>query len=330
MQVTQKLSELTKSFKVLLVEDNQDAQKAIADLMSNFFDDITLANDGAEGLQKYHEGDFDLIVTDINMPNMSGLEMIKHIREENLHIAIIILTAYKDADYLLESIKYTVDGYIIKPINVKELHNTINKTVDILHSFRKNLEYEHHLEQLVEEKTKALIELANRDPMTNLYNRRYFNEISKTLFNLAKRDNQTLSLLMIDLDHFKKINDTYGHLVGDDVLQLTAKVLMRNTRECDIVIRFGGEEFVILLPNTTIKGALSIAEKIRSAIEKEELQLGNQKSIRVTASIGIATYENAVDTDIDALIIKSDKALYAAKESGRNCIKLQEGYQDES
>ena len=330
MQDTQKLSELTKSFKVLLVEDNQDAQKAIADLMSNFFDDITLANDGADGLKKYHEGNFDLVVTDINMPNLSGLEMIKSIREENLQIAIIILTAHKDADYLLESIKYTVDGYIIKPINVKELHNTINKTVDVLHSFRKNLEYELHLEQLVEEKTKALIELANRDPMTNLYNRRYFNEISKTLFNLAKRDNQELSILMIDLDRFKNINDTYGHLIGDDVLQLTAKVLMQNTRESDIVIRFGGEEFVVLLPNTTIEGALSIAEKIRSALEQEELELESQESIRFTASIGIATYENAVDADIDALILKSDKALYSAKEAGRNCIKLQEGYENES
>lgn len=253
---------------------------------------------------------------------MNGIEMIKHIRKNNKEVSIMVLTAYQDADYLLKSIQYSVNAYLLKPINFKELTNVINRLSTILHHLQKNKEYEKHLEILVEEKTKELTELSNRDPMTNLYNRRYFNEVSQTLLNLAKREKTNLSALMIDLDKFKTINDNYGHLVGDEVLKKTASMLLESIRKSDIAIRFGGEEFIILLPNTDLNGAQEIAQKIHSQTKECKIKTLQNEVIKFTLSIGISIYDCDNDTSIDDLIHKCDKALYKAKRSGRDKIVI--------
>ena len=324
MDISQSAEHFTKSLRVLLVEDNDAARKAMTDLLNNFFDNIITAEDGAVGLQKFKSGNFDLIVTDINMPNMNGLEMIKEMRKHNATIPIIILTAFQEPKYLLESIKYSIDAYIVKPINLEELQKTINKISETLHSFKKNRDYEKHLKTLVSLKTQELQELSNRDPMTNLYNRRYFNDIANTLLKLAKRHDEDLAVLMIDIDRFKVINDNYGHLTGDEVLKTTANLLLNATRESDITIRFGGEEFVLLLPNTNLQGAIAIAQKIRISIEKQEIQTKKEDIIKYTLSIGIAQYDSSSDKDIDDIIHRSDEALYEAKRSGRNKVVVYE------
>ena len=324
MDISQSTEHFTKSLRVLLVEDNDAARQAMADLLNNFFDNITTAEDGVVGLKKFKSNDFDLIVTDINMPNINGLEMIKEIRKQNATIPIIILTAFQEPKYLLESIKYSIDAYIVKPINLEELQKTINKISETLHSFKKNKDYEKHLETLVSLKTQELQELSNRDPMTNLYNRRYFNDIANTLVKLAKRHDEDLAVLMIDIDRFKVINDNYGHLTGDEVLKTTANLLLNATRESDITIRFGGEEFVVLLPDTNLKGTIAIAQKIRTSIEKQEIQTKKGDIIKYTLSIGIAQYVSSSDKDIDDIIHRSDEALYEAKRSGRNKVVVYE------
>ncbi|MFK5938402.1 MAG: diguanylate cyclase [Sulfurimonas sp.] len=165
---------------------------------------------------------------------------------------------------------------------------------------------------------------ASTDSLTKLYNRRYFSQVAKQSLELAKRDKSHLSLLMMDLDKFKNVNDTYGHDVGDIVLINFAKTLQEFSRKSDIPCRFGGEEFILLLPQTDIKGAEVIAQKIRLATEKLNIKFANQQNIHFTISIGISQINLAHDINIESVIKRADAALYDAKNSGRNrvCTKL--------
>ena len=157
--------------------------------------------------------------------------------------------------------------------------------------------------------------------MTNLYNRRSLYEISNELLSIAKREKSPLSLIMFDIDKFKSINDIYGHIVGDEVIKIFAKLLLQ-TRGCDIAARIGGEEFVLLLPNTDQKGAYEIATQIREDVEKLKCQVLSYPPISFTVSGGVSTLLLENDNEIDQVLHRADKALYNAKKSGRNKIIL--------
>lgn len=176
------------------------------------------------------------------------------------------------------------------------------------------------LEKKVQERTLELKELAHRDPLTNLHNRRFLYEISEKLILLARREESPLSLVMFDLDHFKHINDIYGHSLGDEVIKIFAQKLQQ-TRESDISVRIGGEEFVLLLPNTDELGAYEIATQLRTEVEKITLFSDKNIPIQFTVSSGIAVLSDA-DKNIDQLLTRADKALYMAKEFGRNKVMI--------
>ncbi len=175
----------------------------------------------------------------------------------------------------------------------------------------------------LEETQKKLQEQVNRDPMTNLYNRRYFDEVSKKLINITKREKAHLSIIVIDIDKFKDINDQFGHKNVDDVIKLLSIILMHKTRTGDIVIRFGGEEFVVILPFTDKEGALKIAEKIRKYAEQNTITIDKNKYLKFTISAGVSYFDNANDESIYESLDRADKALYVAKKNGRNKIVLQ-------
>jgi len=169
----------------------------------------------------------------------------------------------------------------------------------------------------LQETQKKLMEQANRDPLTNLYNRRYFNEIIINLMQLSKRSKSDLSIMMIDIDDFKKVNDTYGHSVGDIVINKLADIFRKNTRTSDIIIRFGGEEFVIILPSTSTKYSKSICEKLRKAVENNTISLEKNQEIKFTISIGLSLV-GLDDNSIDIALHKADEALYKSKQNGKN------------
>ena len=169
---------------------------------------------------------------------------------------------------------------------------------------------------------EKLQEQANHDPMTNLYNRRYFYAIATDILNLAHRENNALSIMMIDIDLFKQVNDTYGHAVGDMTIKKLAKIMQIHTRKSDIIARLGGEEFAILLPNTDLEGAKKIALNLKNIVEKSSIKLDNNQSLKFTISIGVALF-NDFDT-IDTALSRADQALYQAKENGRNQVKVLE------
>jgi diguanylate cyclase (GGDEF)-like protein len=327
------LVDFTKKLKILYVEDNEEAREAILDLIKNFFNDITVAVDGQDGLSKFKDGVFDLVISDIRMPKMDGIEMIVEIRELQPDIPIIVATAHKETELLIDCIKIGVDGYLLKPINFTQLKKTIIQTCEKLYYKMKSFEHEKSLEELIRERTKELeatkaklTEMVNIDTLTNLYNRRYFNEISKNIFNIAKREKRKFSALMVDIDRFKIVNDTYGHLVGDEVLIVISNILLKSIRASDIAVRFGGEEFVILLPNTNIDGASRIAQKIKHTIETKEININDKNNhiLKLTVSIGVSECDCLYDKDIDNIIHRSDEALYEAKRTGRNRIVIYE------
>jgi len=320
------LVNFTQTLKILYVEDNEDARKAMLALLGNFFKEIEVAFDGLEGLEKFSKNSFHLVISDIRMPNMNGLEMIEKMKAIDDNISVIIVTAHKDSELLLESIQLGVDGYLIKPINYNQLQNTIRKTCEKIYYKKKNEEYELNLEHLIQERTKELecakerlTDIANKDPLTNLYNRRYFNEVSDMLINISNREKKEFSVLMIDVDRFKVINDTYGHIIGDHVLKELSKILLELTRQSDVVVRYGGEEFVILLPNTKISGATLIAKKIHETIESLEVLI-NDSILKFTVSIGVTQCDWSGNNNIDILMHRADESLYEAKRSGRNRV----------
>lgn len=167
---------------------------------------------------------------------------------------------------------------------------------------------------------EALKKLANIDPLTKLYNRRYLFDMAKNIISLAKREQTKVSMLMIDIDKFKKINDTYGHAIGDEVIKDLASFLLKQTRASDIVARIGGEEFVVLLPNTSKDSADKFADTLRAFVEKKEVSINENKSISFTISIGVSELDIENEIQIEEALARADKALYMAKKSGRNRV----------
>ena len=200
---------------------------------------------------------------------------------------------------------------------VLSIINEKNKIEDLE---RINLE----LEDKIQLRTKELLdtqirlqEQVHTDPLTNLYNRRHFSEVNKSLFSMAQRSTSPLSVLIIDIDNFKNINDIFGHQVGDLVIKSLANIFVNTIRKSDIAIRYGGEEFLILLTNTNLHQAQVLAEKIRSNVNNTKIKHSESKELSFTISLGLSTVK-VDDEDINVSIANADKALYIAKESGKN------------
>ncbi|MBE1299251.1 MAG: diguanylate cyclase [Alteromonadaceae bacterium] len=171
-----------------------------------------------------------------------------------------------------------------------------------------------------EKAQSELTKLASTDPLTNLYNRRYFTEISESIYKLAVREKEPVSIVMIDIDNFKPINDTYGHKAGDLVLIKLSQILTDAVRKSDVVCRFGGEEFIILLPKTGKPYAKVVAENVRTNIEANTVEVNNDVAINFTASLGISTFMQPEPEQLERLINEADEALYRAKELGKNQV----------
>lgn len=177
----------------------------------------------------------------------------------------------------------------------------------------------HESSEKLKKLNEELKELSSKDHLTQLYNRRYFAEAAATMQSLSVRNNHHISIIILDVDNFKRINDKYGHSIGDKVIVSLSRILENNCRKSDIVARWGGEEFVILLYNTTITYAQNVAENIRKNVEDFYVETKSDK-LRFTLSLGVSEFEPQTDKDIECTISRADKALYTAKESGKNMV----------
>jgi len=289
--------------KTILVIDDTISN---LDIVNNFLIDydVIAIDNGADAINIISSEKINLILLDIMMPDMDGYEVCKLLKsnKNTKDIPIIFLSSKADEDSI--EMAYDIGGidYVTKPFKPKEL----------LAKVRREL----YLQDLQEE----LKLLASTDPMTKLYNRRYFMEISKSILDLAKRNKRCSAIIMLDIDKFKNINDTYGHNIGDDAIILLSQTLQKFTRKSDVVSRWGGEEFVMLLSNTDFEGALVIAEKLRVTVENQVLVLEENQELKFTISIGVSAVDTQNDLNIEAAINRADEALYEAKESGRNKV----------
>ena len=300
-----------KEKTILVVDDTVSNLDILVELLDDY--DVIEATSGADALEIIATENVDLILLDIIMPEMDGYEVCKNLKlkDETKDIPIVFITAQADEVSIEKA--YDVGGidYVTKPFKSKEL----------LAKIARELKMQELIFNL-KESQKELKLLASTDPMTSLYNRRFFSKVSEHVLNLAKRDKTDVSVIMLDIDKFKDVNDTYGHKVGDDVIIALAKKLQELTRKSDIVCRFGGEEFVILLPETAINGALVLSEKIRLEVEKTVIDLEHDKKLKFTVSIGVSLVDHNEDINIESSIHRADEALYEAKENGRNKVIL--------
>jgi diguanylate cyclase (GGDEF)-like protein len=271
------------------------------------------ARDGEEAWEMLQtDARIELVITDVQMPRLTGQQLLKLIRQSpetriNSLPVIVMTTAEDSAEKHLAFLNGAND-FLNKPVDSLELQARVN----VHHRFARII-------RELEESKKALAEQATTDSLTKLKNRRSFYSQAEQNLIACRRYGKDMSLLLLDIDHFKKVNDTFGHHAGDEVLVKVAGLLVLMMRGVDTVARFGGEEFAVLLPETNRLGAAVLGERIRAAIEREQINVDGQ-IIPVTVSIGITTLAAGDVESIDQLLNIADQRLYLAKNGGRNRI----------
>ncbi len=395
------------SITILYVEDEDDVREGYARALKRISTTLITAEDGEIGLKLYKEHLPDIVVSDIKMPNMNGIEMAKAIRTINPNTNIIFTSAHSESAYLLEAIELQVEGYLLKPVDKKLLVSLVKKLsknillqkendlqreivqhimdsensislvfdakeisyasksfltltqaesiehfketqAELFNTLYKNL-YQHisllnnsnntiiinnksflisiskitqtnfllNLTDItkMEEDRVITTKKAYIDRLTQVYNRNKFEEVFEYQLKQVKRNHHPFCLAMLDIDHFKEFNDTYGHLIGDEILILLSQTMLNDMRESDLFARWGGEEFVILFNNTNITDALALSQRFRKHIENMQHSTDKQ----ITASFGVTQY--IPNDTMKRMIQRADEALYKAKESGRNRVE---------
>jgi len=296
--------------KVLLVDDRRSSYERLAAMLASQHD-VTVETDPQEALFRAAEGSFELVVVSLALANFDGLRLCSQLRslERTRMVPILLLTEPEDNARLLRGLDLGVNDYVVRPVDRNELLARVRTQV-------RRKRYTEHLRDNVQQ----TMELAITDALTGLHNRRYLESHLATLVDQAGQRGKTLAVLMIDLDYFKAVNDNYGHDAGDDVLREFARRLRKNVRGVDLACRFGGEEFVVVMPETDLSLAYSVAERLRQRVAGEPfLVCSGAKSIDVTISVGLAMMYRADDTP-ETILKRADEALYAAKRDGRNRV----------
>lgn len=290
-----------KRGKVLCVDDSLVIQRLI-DLRLRADFDVVSAGSASAGLAKAREAHPDVILLDIDMPEVNGYDACRHFKEQGdiKHIPIIFISAQAKTEDKVRGLELGAVDFVTKPFDPVELKARVNAA----------------------HRTKVLLELleqrAQTDGLTTLYNRAYFNERLAEELDHCRNNGGNFVVIMLDVDKFKSVNDTFGHSIGDLVLVEVADVLRGQMRPTDLVARYGGEEFVILMPKTTLlEGALG-ADTFRKAVAEVRVECNGQR-VPVSASFGVASLEHFADQPPKDIVDAADRCLYSAKQNGRNC-----------
>jgi len=287
--------------KVLIVDDSKSSRDFIQELLKRHNFQTITAEDGIQAMAmlRKHE-DTCLVITDYNMPNMDGVELVNKIRENYARheLAIIGISGSGSGTVTVQLLKSGANDFISRPFLHEEFYCRVNQNIDVISNYRK------------------LQDSATRDFLTGLFNRRYIFETGNLLLQNAKRDNITLSVAMLDVDHFKKINDTYGHQIGDEALKHLAALIQAELRDADIIGRIGGEEFCILCVNIDEDNAFMMLERLRTTIMNTPL-VTEEFKVNITISIGFNTI---LADSLDHMLGAADASLCDAKERGRNSV----------
>jgi len=302
----------TNKQKILIVDDSTDNIELLFSMLQNEYQ-ILFSTSGSKALLLAEKAEPDIILLDIVMPEMDGYEVIAALKDNDKtkDIPVIFLTAKTSKNDLLKGFELGSVDYIGKPFFEEEIKVRINTHL-----------HNRLLIKQLELANKQLEQISLSDALTGIGNRRYFDQFLNQMLSITKREQRSLSLLILDVDYFKKYNDRYGHIAGDQCLQAIAKILHTfSNRGGDLAARYGGEEFALILSDTGAEEAYQYADNCRKAVE--QLQIPHAESDvceYVTVSIGVATILIDQEVNIQSLIKDADNALYQAKENGRNQI----------
>ncbi len=304
--------------KILVIDDSRTQLDWLVEVLEKEGYEVRTAIDGRDAIRKVRTESPDLVLLDMVLPDMSGLEVLRLIKpaDESQFLPVIIQSSKSDVESKVEGLRIGAHDFLVKPFAEQEL---VARCANMLKL--------KSLQERLREARKQLEEQSITDGLTGLKNRRFFDERLHEEFKRAQRYGDTLSLIMIDLDHFKDVNDRHGHPAGDVVLREAAALIRASIRDPDICARYGGEEFAVILPKTHMTGALAVAERIWKELgNKEYLVAANgtptPRKVRVSASLGIAFYPSKDISSGDLLVRFADQALYNAKRGGRNSICL--------
>lgn len=301
-----------ENFKILVADDSAIYRKLVEDTLAQKRYSVLLAKSGKEALKLFTEHRPPLVISDWMMPDFSGIELCRRIRDDSQgsYTYIIILTGVTEKHELVKGLEAGADDYLTKPFHSDELLARIGVGRRIT-----------DLNREIEAKNRSLELLALTDSLTGLQNRRSIGIWATRQLNSAARHKFSFWVAIGDLDNFKRVNDTYGHDAGDQVLKKFSEILERNTRCSDICGRIGGEEFLLVLTHADENGARLTVERVRQQLEAQQFSLGTD-TVRVTASFGLAEFRHGQPPDFHQLVVQADTALYAAKGLGRNRVEI--------
>jgi len=307
-----------ENFLILIVDDNPNNLQILHVILEAEGYKTIAASNEEDAIERVRLDKPDLIIMALTMPKKSGLELCDYLKSPPpvTTSPIILMRTIREQDYLIEAFEKGVADTITHPLNPAEILARVRTHLELQQTQKQ-------LKRLVKEReklTNLLRKLASTDPLTGLWNRRHLLTIGFQEFNRACRYKRSLSVLIVDMDNFKKINDEYGHTMGDEILKGVAKSIVGSLREADYCGRFGGEEFVTLLPETDSAGAMRVAERLRQGVEQITIGIGEEQ-VQMTVTVGVASYQ-LDDSSIEVIIQRANQALYHAKSQGYNRVVL--------
>jgi len=306
------LAEPSEKARVLIIEDKNFESEKFIETLKRDDDEIVAVRTGEQAMEMAQQTDFDIITVSLNLQAEDGLRLCSHLRSNERTRAVPILMVAEEVDMkrIAQGLEIGAHDYILRPVDRNELLARVRTQIH-----RKR--YQDRLRSNYEQS----LSLALTDSLTGLFNRRYLMVHLEKLLTKNKESNKSLCCLMMDIDHFKKINDTYGHQVGDDVLKIFAERVSQRLRSFDLVARLGGEEFVVVLPDISQDMAFQVAERLRKGICNNKFEVsGPHGQIDVSVSIGAAMIAGAQDLKVEDVLKFADDELYRAKEGGRNRV----------
>jgi diguanylate cyclase (GGDEF)-like protein len=271
--------------------------------------ELVAVRQGDEGIKLLQQQPFDLVITDLIMPGISGADIMAYVRSNCPQTLVIVITGHASLEAVIQALRDGAYDFITEPFQPQMVKAAIDRAFERI-----------KLQRQLTEATNKLQLLAITDDLTSLHNVRYFNERLAIEFERARRYDVPLSCIMLDVDYFKDINDEYGHLKGDEVLRRIAKIIKDSIRSSDLAVRYGGDEFALLLPQTGLEKSQMLAERIKQSVGEYDFSDISHRLPEITVSLGVCTFPHEKIKQKNDLIKLADEALYAAKQEGRNKV----------